>query len=286
MRQSSNPALVAAWATVPEVATAQKRAEDAVKLRRQFPSGLPPAEALRAVQDEAIATFRDTGKWPNDFAKRAATAHADALVWDAEVVALRRAEAELQYEAESIRDDMAPDVLAYLGRRLAEILTAAKDASTTLGDVTTAEGAIDAGGDALDAWRRLTGLVTDLRNVRAAQWHVLRSVAREDERALLNRWAAQGHGEVRGIRLDDVPAHVREAVRSQSYSIAQLVWLAHSGAAYVPTSFDNLQADVTAAEEPETYDDRGPLRDMSPRVTPIPVPAQPNTSRDPRPFLD
>ncbi|MFF0837481.1 hypothetical protein ACFYWF_31600 [Streptomyces sp. NPDC003344] len=288
MRQTTNAELTKAWQTVPEVAKAQERHEAARKLLREFPRQSTPAEALAAVQDDAIATLRHTGKWPNDFAKRAATAHADALVWEAEVVALRRAEAELQYEAESTRDDMAPDVLAHLGRRLAEILTAAKDASTALGGVTTAEGAIDAGGDALDAWRRLTGLVADLRNVRAAAWNVLRSVSGTDERALLNKWAAQGHGEVRGVRLDDVPAHVRAAVRDQSYSIEHLVWLAHSDAAYVPTSFADLEADVMAAEEPVSYDDHGPMRayDMNPRITPIPVPAPPNTSRDPRPFLD
>ena len=33
MRTSTNPELIAAWATVPDVAQAQKRAEDAVKLR-------------------------------------------------------------------------------------------------------------------------------------------------------------------------------------------------------------------------------------------------------------
>ncbi|MEV6537285.1 hypothetical protein AB0M86_48535 [Streptomyces sp. NPDC051639] len=256
---------------MPDVAKAQSRYEEAVRLRRVFRHGASPEAALAAVQDAAIATFTDTGKWSTNFAKDAAKAHAEAVVWQAEAVALRRAEDALKYAAEDARDTMAPDVLAHLNGRLTEILTAAKDASTALGDVTTAEGAIDAGGDALDAWRRLTALLSDLRNVRAAQWDVLTSVSHDDERARLRMWAAEGHGEVRGVRLDDVPEHVRAAVRSQSYSIAQLVWLAHSGAAYVPTSFDDLQADVMAATEPLTYDDRGPLRDMSPRVTPGPA---------------
>ncbi|MET7744210.1 hypothetical protein [Streptomyces sp. NPDC005385] len=254
------------------MATAQKRAEGAAKLRRDFPRGLTPEAAIAAVQDAAIATFRDTGKWPATFAKDAAKAHAEAVVWEAEIVALRSAEDRLKFEAEDIRDTVAPDVLAHLGGRLDEILTAAKSASAALGDVTTAEGAIDAGGDALDAWRRLTGLVSDLRNVRAAQWAVLRSVSFDDDRARMRTWIDEGHGEVRGIRLDDVPEHVKAAVRNQSYSIAQLVWLAHSGAAYVPTSVDDLASHVAASVEPLSYTDSGRVADISPIVTPLPAP--------------
>ncbi|MEV6537128.1 hypothetical protein AB0M86_47615 [Streptomyces sp. NPDC051639] len=272
MRASTNEELTKAWATVPDVAKAQERYEEAVRLRRTFRHGASPEAALAAVQDAAIATFTDTGKWSTNFAKDAAKAHAEAVVWQAEAVALQRAEESLKYAAESIRDDMSPDVLAHLDGRLTEILTATKGASAVLGDVTTAEGAIDAGGDALDAWRRLTGLLSDLRNVRAAQWDVLRSVSYDDERARMRMWMAQGHGEVRGVRLDDVPAHVRDAMRSQSYSIAQLVWLALSGAAYVPTSYEDLAANVAASEEPISYTDSGRPANYSPRVTPIPTP--------------
>ncbi|WP_406108880.1 hypothetical protein OG698_39545 [Streptomyces sp. NBC_01003] len=274
MRTSTNPELLAAWATVPDVATAQERHAEAVRLRRAFPSGATPTEALTGVQDAAIATLTSTGKWPSDFARKAAKAHADAVVWHAENAALRRAEEMLKYAAEVTRDSTAPDVLAHLDGRLTEILTAAKDASTALGDVTTAEAAIDAGGDALDAWRALTALLSDLRNVRSAQWYVLRSVSDDDERARLRTWSAQGHGEVRGVRLEDVPPHVRDATRTGAYPIAHLVWLAHSGAGYVPTSFGDLEADVVAASEPVTYDDLGPLRDFNPRVTQIPAPRQ------------
>ncbi|MFF2993319.1 hypothetical protein ACFVTC_01895 [Streptomyces sp. NPDC057950] len=272
MRTSRNPELTAAWATVPEVAKAQERYEEAVRLRRAFRSGMTPEVALTAVQDAAIATLTDTGKWSTSFAKDAAKAHAESVVWQAESVALRRAEDSLKFAAEDTRDTMAPDVLAYLNARLTEILTAAKGASTALGDVTTAEGAIDAGGDALDAWRRLTGLLSDLRNVRAAQWDVLRSVSYEDDQARMRTWMARGHGEVRGVRLDDIPEHVRDAMRSRSYSIAQLVWLAHSGAAYVPTSYDDLAANVAASEEPISYTDSGRPANYSPRVTPLPTP--------------
>ncbi|MFI5995753.1 hypothetical protein ACIBAC_28370 [Streptomyces sp. NPDC051362] len=272
MRASTNPELAAAWATVPDVAKAQERHTEAVRLRRAFQSGLTPEAALSAVQDAAIAALTATGKWPATFAKDAAKAHSEAVVWQAEAVALQRAEDVLKFAAEDIRDVMAPAVLAYLGGRLDEILTAAKSASAALGDVTTAEGAIDAGGDALDAWRRLTCLVTDLRNVRAAQWAVLRSVSFDDDRARLRMWIDEGHGEVRGVRLDDVPEHIKAVVRNQSYSIAQLVWLAHSGAAYVPTSVDDLASHVAASVEPLSYTDSGRVADISPIVTPLPAP--------------
>lgn len=272
MRASTNPELTAAWATVPDVAKLQERHAEAVRLRRAFPSGLTPEAALAAVQDRAIATLTDTGKWPATFARDAAKAHAEAVVWQAEAVALRRAEDGLKFAAEDIRDVMSPNVLTHLDGRLSEILAAARDASAALGDITTPEQAIDAGGDALDAWRRLTGLVADLRNVRAAQWDVLRSVSLGDDLARLRRWADEGHGEVRGVLLGDVPAHVRSAVRNQSYGIAQLVWLAHSGAGYVPTSFEDLEAHVTAATEPISHNDSGPLYDHSPRVVPLPAP--------------
>ncbi|MGW3632276.1 hypothetical protein ACWD7F_19285 [Streptomyces sp. NPDC005122] len=256
---------------MPDVAKLQARHTEAVRLRRAFPSGSTPEAALAAVQDAAIATFTDTGKWPTTFAKDAAKAHAEAVVWQAEAVGLQRAEDGLRFAAEDIRDTMSPSVLAHLDGRLTEILTASKATSAALGSVTTPEQAIDAGGDALDAWRRLTGLVADLRNVRAAQWDVLRSGALGDESAHLRRWADEGHGEVRGVRLDDVPEHVRAAVRSQGYGIVQLAWLAHSGAAYVPTSFADLEANVMSATEPISHNDSGPLYDYTPRVTPLPA---------------
>ncbi|WP_033305981.1 hypothetical protein RFN58_12550 [Streptomyces iakyrus] len=159
MRASTNPELTAAWATVPDVAKAQEHHEAAVKLRRDLPRGKAPAEALADVQAEAVAVFSDTGKWLSTFAKDAAKAHADALMWEAEAVALRRLEDVTKAAAEFLRDSLSADVLEHLHGRLAEILDAARSAGETLGDVTTAEQVIDAGGDVLDAWRRLTSLL-------------------------------------------------------------------------------------------------------------------------------
>ncbi|MFJ4821152.1 hypothetical protein [Streptomyces sp. NPDC088801] len=286
MRATTNPELAAAWATVPEVAKAQERHEAAVKLRREFPLRKPPAEALADVQAEAVAAFSGTGKWPSTFAKDAAKAHADALVWEAEALALRRLEDVTKAAAEDLRDSLSVDVLGYLDSRLTEILEATRSAGETLGDVTTAEQAIEAGGDVLDAWRRLTSLLKDYRNVRDAQWDVLRAVAGMEDRSRIVRWRDAGHGEVKDVRVDDIPSHILSVMRSRAYTIEYLVWLARSGSAFVPTSYDDLEFAVSSSTEPVAYDDAGPLVDLSPRVLPERTYKPLNTRRDPRPYVD
>ncbi|MDO0916805.1 hypothetical protein QQM39_40150 [Streptomyces sp. DT2A-34] len=284
MRATTNPELAAAWATVPDVAKAQERHEAAVKLRRDFPRGKTPTEALAGVQAEAIATFTDTGKWPTDYAKRVAKAHADAVAWESEALALRRLEDTTKAAAEDLRDSLSTDVLEHLDGRLKEILDVAKDAGETLGDVTTAEQAIEAGGDVLDAWRRLTSLLKDYRNVRDAAWDVLRAVTGMDERLRMRQWREAGHGEVKDVRMDEVPAHVADVMRSGAYTVEYLVWLARSRSAFVPTSFDDLEFAVTSSTAPLAYDDHGPIVDLSPRVVPERTYKPLGTGRDPRPF--
>ncbi|MGZ3097911.1 hypothetical protein [Streptomyces sp. H72] len=276
MRATTNPELVAAWATVPDVAEAQERHEAARKLRREFPRGLTPADALADVQAQAVATFSDTGRWPSTFAKDAAKAHAEALAWEAEFVALRGLEESTKAAAEHLRDSLSVDVLEHLDGRLTEILDAAKSAGGALDGVTTAEQAIEAGADALDAWRRLTSLVSDYRNVRAAQWDVLRAVTLSDEQSRMRVWRSQGHGEIKGVRLTDVPSHIIDVMASGAYNVESLVWIAQSGAGYVPTSYGDLEAEVMASTEPIAYDDHGPVRDLSPiELPPLkPRPAQ------------
>jgi hypothetical protein len=254
---------------VPDVAKAQERYQEAVKLRRDFPRGNTPAEALTGAQDAAIATFTATGKWPSTFARDAAKAHAEALVWEAEAVALRRLEDASKAEAENIRDFRSDDVLSHLRSRMTEILDAAKSAGEALGDVTTAEQAIEAGGEVLDAWRRLTGLLRGYANVRAAVWDVLQSVSGMGFQ--IRQWRNAGHGQIRGMRLDDVPAHIADVMRSDAFTVEFLVWLARSGAAFVPESYDDLEAHVVAATEPISVDESvHPVRDYTPRVDVIP----------------
>ncbi|WP_157852833.1 hypothetical protein RFN58_12535 [Streptomyces iakyrus] len=76
--------------------------------------------------------------------------------------------------------------------------------------------------------------------------------------------------------MDDIPAHILDVMRSGAYDVEFVVWLAQSGAGYVPTSYDDLEFHVTASTKPVAYDDHGPLVDLSPRVLPPrePRPAQ------------
>ncbi|MFD6027401.1 hypothetical protein [Streptomyces griseoluteus] len=222
-----------------------------------------------------MATFIGTGKWPSDFARTTAKAHAEALVWEAEANALYELERRTKESAESTRDALSVDVLAHLDGRLKEILDAAKGAAGTLGGVTTPEAAIDAGGDVLDAWRRLTALLREFRDVRNGQWDVLNAVNPDDDRARMRRWRADGHGEIRS-GLDDVPAHIRDVMRSGAFTVEYLAWLAQSGAGYVPTSYEDLQDEATAGDLVDAFAGaEGPV-DYSPVVLPplAPKPAE------------
>ncbi|MEV7200262.1 hypothetical protein [Streptomyces griseoluteus] len=275
MRATTNGELTKAWATVPDVAQAQQRHEAAVKLRRDFPRGRTPAQALADAQEAAMATFIGTGKWPSDFARTTAKAHAEALVWEAEANALYELERRTKESAEAVRDVRSVDVLEHLGERLKEILDAAKGAAETLGGVTSPGQAIDAGGDVLDAWRRLTALLREFRDVRDGQWEVLNAVNLDDQRARMRRWRAEGHGEIRS-GLDDVPAPIRDVMRSGAYTVEYLAWLAQSGTGYVPTSYEDLQDEATAGDLVDAFAGaEGPV-DYSPMVRPplTPKPAE------------
>ncbi|WP_217164254.1 hypothetical protein [Streptomyces sp. AC512_CC834] len=261
---------------MPDVAKAQERHEAAVRLRREFRPGKSPADAVAGVQRDAQAEFLESGKWPADFTRRVGKAHTEAVAWEAEALALRGLEDSTKATAEHLRESLSADVLEHLDGRLTEILDTAKSAGDALGGVTSAEQAIEAGADALDAWRSLTSLVSDYSNVRAAQWDVLRAVTLSDEQSRMRTWRAQGHGEIKGVRVDAIPAFVVDGIRSGAYDVEFLVWVAQSDAGYVPTSYDDLEAEVAASTDPVSYDDHGPLIDLSPRVMPErqPRPAQ------------
>ncbi|WP_394435757.1 hypothetical protein [Streptomyces sp. SGAir0957] len=275
MRNSTNPELRGAWATVPEVAEAQERYEAAVKLRRDFPRGMNPGEALAGVQRAAIDAFQGSGKWSSSFAKDAAKAHADAVVWEAEAVALNILEQRAKETAESTRDLFAVDVLEYLHGRLTKVLADAKSASETLGDVTTAEEALEAGADVQGAWRRLKALLQDYGNIKSAQWDVLGAVAGMDRRAQLGQWQRAGFGELRDMRADDIPEHVRDVMRSGAYTLEYLAFVAKSGAGYVPTSYEDVQTEAEPLVDVMAGADD--VVDISPTVLP-PLTYQPSTN--------
>ncbi|MFI5795158.1 hypothetical protein [Streptomyces sp. NPDC051677] len=275
----TNPELAAALGHVPEIERTEKLLADAKKRLRDHPAGVDPDAARNDVIDGAVLAFQTDGTWRANIGRDAAKAHAEASAWQAERMARSRAVDSTARLAYDTRQDYSADALAYLGTRLEEVLSDARTAAETLGDVRSADDAIKAGGDVVAAWGRLQGLVVDLVNIRAGQWELLLPRLRpgdavggfDEERRKVRAWRSDGYGETRG-RLDDVPAFALDAMRRQQYTEAYLLWLARVGTAYVPTSVENLEADVMAATEPVMHDDHGPLVDYSPYVTPLPAP--------------
>ncbi|MFF3330004.1 hypothetical protein ACFYWX_10665 [Streptomyces sp. NPDC002888] len=281
---TTNIELAAALATVPEIERMEKLLDDAKKRLRDHPQGTSPDVARDEVINAAVAGFQADGTWPTDIGKQAAKAHADAAAWEAERLARKRAVDSTELLAYDTRQALASDALEHLGTRLDEVLSDARTAAETLGDVQSADAAIKAGGAVVEAWGRLQGLVGHLANIRAAQWALLdpgprpRSAVSDrdtDERRSLRKWRREGYGEVRG-RLDDVPTFVQDATRSGEYSETVLLWLTGVETAYVPTSFEDLRddANVGALIDVTTGAD-GPI-DLSPTVLPplTPKPAE------------
>ncbi|MEU5765038.1 hypothetical protein ABZ782_03830 [Streptomyces asoensis] len=275
-----NPELAAALAHVPEIERTEKLLVDARKRLRDHPAGVAPDVARNNVIDAAVSAFQADGAWPANIGKDAAKAYADACVWEAERLARSRAKDSSELLAYDTRLTYSADALTYLGERLEEVLTGAREAAEILGDVRSADDAIKAGGDVVAAWGRLQGLVTDLTNLREAQWSLLLPRLRpgdavggfDDERRKVRTWRIYGYGEVRGS-LDGVPAFVRQATSSGQYSESVLLWLARAGTAHVPTSFEDLQDDALAGDLVDVMAGAdGPVVDYTPAVTPAPAP--------------
>ncbi|WP_030660566.1 hypothetical protein [Streptomyces cellulosae] len=274
----SNQELARALATVPEIERTERLLDEAKKRLREHPRGTAPDAARNEVIDATVRTFQADGSWPADLGKRAAKAYTTALEWEAERIARDRAKTSTELLAYDTRQAYSADALAYLGTRLDEVLSDAREAAETLGDARTADAAIKAGGAVVEAWGHLQGLTDDLTNIRSAQWELLLPRLRpgdsvgmfDEERRKLRGWKRDGFGEVKGS-LDDVPAFVRAATDSGRYSEAVLLWLAGVGTAHVPTSFEDLQDDATAGTLPDAFEGADWL-DHSPRVTPQPTP--------------
>ncbi|MFJ9819701.1 hypothetical protein ACIRU3_31450 [Streptomyces sp. NPDC101151] len=278
---TTNPELTVALAVVPEIERTERLLDEARKRLREHPRGMPPDAARDSVINDAVNAFQADGKWPANIGRDAAKAYADASAWEAERLARERAKESTELLAWDTRMTYSSGALEHLGTRLEEILSNVRAAAETLGHVRTADAAIKAGGAVVETWGRLQGLVDDITMVRAAQWELLLPRLRpgtpagmDDERRKVSRWRNEGYGEVR-TRLIDVPAFALEVMRSQRYTEAYVLWLATAGSAYVPASLDYFAAEVTAATEPVSHDDHGPLLDYSPHVTAIPESAAP-----------
>ncbi|MGW1270725.1 hypothetical protein [Streptomyces sp. NPDC002491] len=270
----TNPELTAARAAVPEIEAAETRLQAAKELLSDVPHTEAPDAARARVLDEAASVFLTGAAWPKDVGKRAVKAYADAdavlMERQARQLVVRRAEHAL-YDAES---DHTSDALTHLGKRLATLLSDARTALATVGSVSTAEAAIEAGAGVVEAWSRLRALVQDVSAVREAQWSLLRgpkmpgAPAGGDWRG--REWRRAGFGHVRSLRPEEAPEDVRKVMCDVTgrLSLEYLRWLAGREDAYVPASEDEFAADVLSLTTPVVYGDDDRPVDMSPMVLP------------------
>jgi hypothetical protein len=228
-----------------------------------------PNDARRAAINEAVASVRSGETLPKDIGKRAAKAYTDALEGESEGIALYEAAASLRNHLDNLRQaDGAELALEALGKRLAEFLADVKATAVDLNGARSAEQAIEFGGKAPEAWRLLTSMVPTLKNIREAQYDILRPLG-DGQR--LRQLREKGHFEVAGLAPNGVPSDILHSMASGHYDVNYLVYIANIGTAWVPSSFDELEAeDIVDVGAPDDS-----VIDYRPRVTPIPAPPEP-----------
>ncbi|MFD7461330.1 MULTISPECIES: hypothetical protein [unclassified Streptomyces] len=230
----------AAWATVPAVAHCERQLRT-LEARKSALFDVPgPDAARRAVIAEAVKATREGAAFPDDIGARAATAYRDALEVESERIALHEAVTSLRHHLDYLRETEAETALEALGDRLGEFLAEVRKVVPDLKGALSAEEAIEKGGKAPDAWKRLTAMLGRLRSIRDAQYRTLRPLG-DGQR--LQQLRTAGHFEVAGLQPGDVPADILRAMTSGHYDVPYLVYLANHSDAWVPSSFDALEAE-------------------------------------------
>ncbi|MFG2769781.1 hypothetical protein [Streptomyces sp. NPDC048350] len=266
---ANNPEYRAAWGAVPDVAHAETQLRKLEERRRALGDVLSPDLARRKVFAEATAAVRAGGEFPDDIGKRAADAYRNALEAESEVLGVAEGVASLRAHLDYLRaTDGAETALEALGKRLAEFLAEVKKPAADLKGARSAEEAITVGGKAPEAWRLLTSMLGTLRKIREAQFAILRPLG--DGRRL-QQLREKGHFEAAGITPDGVPDDILRAMTSGAYDVPYLLYIAELPSAWVPTSFEELEAeDIVDVGVPDDS-----VIDWSPRVSPIPTPPAP-----------
>ncbi|RRQ89707.1 hypothetical protein [Streptomyces griseofuscus] len=267
---TTNPELTAARAAVPQIEAAEKQLQAAKDLLTKAPVGDSPEAAREAVIERAADAFLADGTWPKQVGQDAAKAYAEADAALIERQARQRVITRAEWSLHDALTDHSSAALEYLGKRLEEVLSAARSAFEAIGGARTAEDVIEAGGDAVAAWTRLRELTTDLENLRRAQWVLLAaprtpggSASDADTRVHVWKRAAAGH--VRGLNRSEAPAFVREAITTGRVTLEFLRWTATQEGAFVPTSDDEVEAEI-AMSKPGAYE--GEVRDVTPAELP------------------
>ncbi|MGW0312342.1 hypothetical protein [Streptomyces flavidovirens] len=265
----SNPIYDAAWAAVPDVAHAERQLRKVEQLQRAQGEVLSPDMARRKVFDEALAAVTAGEEFPEDIGKAGANAYRDALEAESQYLGLQSAANSLRNQLRFLRETQAEGALEALGANLTEFLAEVRKHVPGLNGVRSAEEAIQAGGKAPEAWKTLTDMVGRLRAIREAQFMTLRPLG-DGQR--LQQLRDAGHFEVAGLDRSDVPADILKAMTSGHYDVPYIVYLASAPAAWVPSSFEELEEEAVM---PEYGVPDGPVRDLNPAVTLIPEPPAP-----------
>ncbi|MFE4305981.1 hypothetical protein ACFRR6_07980 [Streptomyces sp. NPDC056891] len=266
---SNNPEFRAAWSAVPDVIHAETQLRKLEERRRALGDVLSPDLARRKVFNDATAAVCAGAEFPDDIGARAADAYRNALEAESEALGLREGVGSLRAHLEYLRGtDGAEAALEALGKRLAEFLAEVKKPAADLNGARSAEEAIHVGGKAPAAWKTLTEMLGTLRNIREAQFDILRPLG---DGHRLQELRSKGHFEAAGIALDGVPADILRSMTSGHYDVQYLVYIAALPNVWVPTSFDELEAeDVVDCGVPDDS-----VIDYSPRVDRIPEPSAP-----------
>ncbi|MFJ7057297.1 hypothetical protein ACK8N7_10130 [Streptomyces griseobrunneus] len=284
-----NPALEAAYATIPELVDHHERKRRVDELHRTVPTADAPEIAAQKIVNEAVEEYLRSGTMPADVEARATEAYTAAVG----AHALRSAVGSLYagsihtQTVESLREMNAPEILAALGTQLADLLKEARKHTEALGAVRTADEALTAGGKAAEAYTALRALLPTLRDIRSGQWDTLRLGQLTGPGSPYQRAKDSGFGDAVGIS-DETPRGQFTAMQNQRYTLDHLVWLAQmNGVAYVPESVEDVIAAQDAYETRHSVSDAPPVIDLSPKVipnTPAPAPKpRPAHGRKPAP---
>ncbi|MYV76227.1 hypothetical protein GT352_20160 [Streptomyces sp. SID1046] len=268
---NNNPEFHAAWGAVPDVVHAETQLRKLVERRRALGEVLTPELARRKVFNDATEALRAGAEFPDDIGKRAADAYRSALDAESEALGLSEGITSLRHHLEYLRTtDGAERALEALGTRLAAFLADVNTPAAELNGARSAEEAIAAGGKAPEAWRLLTSMVGTLRNIRAAQFDILRPLG---DGHRLQELREKGHFEAAGITPGGVPNDILRAMTTGQYDVPYLVYIAGLPNVWVPTSFEELEAedvmDVGTPDDSVVY---------TPRVSPIPTPPAPQST--------
>ncbi|MFG3480073.1 hypothetical protein ACGF3K_33320 [Streptomyces sp. NPDC047980] len=268
---STNTEEKRAWAAVPAVAHIEAQLATLEARRRALGDVLSPDMARRKVYDDAARATVEGAQFPADIGKRAAKAYRDALEAESEALGLRAGIDSLKAHLAYLKTtDGAELALTELGKSLAAFLAEVREHIPALGGANSAEEAIHVGNDATEAWKWLTAAVGRLKVLRQAQWNILRPLG-DGQR--LQSLKERGHLEVAGLKPDDVPSDVLRSMTMGLYDVSYLVYLANSGTAWVPTSFDEVEAEAEDVVDIGVPDDS--VIDYSPRVSRTPEPPAP-----------